>query len=213
MEEIYKECIKIPGYTDIRELRFLYHWAKTLLEKRKYLKIVEVGSFWGRTAALFSLVDENRVTVYAIDSWSGYCTDIYNFLKKNKNEISNINEYFKYLIQTNIPIENAKNCIENFKFYTRNYKNIIPVKAYSPHDFYNKWNEEIDIFFLDASHKNPNDWENIEFWMKFIRKGGILCGHDYNTLHFPDVVSNVEKLKKILNQNPEIVYSLWKFDL
>lgn len=40
----------------------------------------------------------------------------------------------------------------------------------------------LDLIFIDAGHGYPNCLEDIAIWKPKIRKGGIICGHDY----FPD---------------------------
>jgi predicted O-methyltransferase YrrM len=40
--------------------------------------------------------------------------------------------------------------------------------------------ESIDIVFIDAEHCQPGVEEYVESWKSKVRKGGILCGHDYN---------------------------------
>lgn len=57
----------------------------------------------------------------------------------------------------------------------------------------------IDLLFIDATHHNPNDLEIIEYFLPFIKKGGIISGHDY-FVDYPDVVANVRLLEERLNQ-------------
>ena len=60
-------------------------------------------------------------------------------------------------------------------------------------------NIPIDLFFLDASHTNPSDWEILEYFIPFIKTNGIICGHDYDENQFPDVVENLKKLELLFN--------------
>jgi len=75
------------------------------------------------------------------------------------------------------------------------------------------------MIFIDTLHKNPSDWDTIEYWMIRLKQGGILCGHDYYTIErdgfvsFPDVNENVSRLEKLLEQ-PVTLYqwsSIWSF--
>lgn len=40
--------------------------------------------------------------------------------------------------------------------------------------------EHLDFCFLDADHSYKGVSEDIEAWLPKVRKGGILCGHDYD---------------------------------
>jgi hypothetical protein len=69
-----------------------------------------------------------------------------------------------------------------------------------------------DIFFIDTAHTNPGDWDIIQYGLKNLKSGGLLCGHDYST-DWPDVVENVKKLEDMLGQNATLYpeTSLWSF--
>ena len=102
------------------------------------------------------------------------------------------------------------------KFYenTADIPNIRPVVQVCPYFKYSKYiGEPADIFFLDALHINPNDWNNILFGLRNINSGGLLCGHDYGDADWPDVTVNVKKLEEML-ETPVTSYpgtSLWSF--
>ena len=70
----------------------------------------------------------------------------------------------------------------------------------------------IDLLFIDASHLNPNDIDIIEYFLPFIKSGGILSGHDY-LLEYPDVITNVRILEERLNQKVTnaLGTSIWAF--
>jgi hypothetical protein len=76
-------------------------------------------------------------------------------------------------------------------------------------------NQPIDLFFLDGRHQNPEDIDAINYFLPLIKKGGILCGHDYYPIerHTPDIIDNVRELEDRLNQ--KVVHpkgtSLWMF--
>ncbi len=80
---------------------------------------------------------------------------------------------------------------------TKHFPNIIPIKGVCP-ILLDYPGDMIDIFFNDATHYNPYDWNNIEFFRKFIKPGGLLMGHDYNKNSYPDVVENAHRLEKEL---------------
>jgi len=44
-----------------------------------------------------------------------------------------------------------------------------------------------DVIFIDADHSYESAKEDMRLWLPKIKKGGILCGHDYGK-HYPGVV-------------------------
>lgn len=155
-------------------------------------KIVEVGSMHGRSAYCLATSSPTS-TIYCFDYWPSN-------MVKTADDIIRANSLDLFL-------KNTEDC-----------KNIIPNKIIWPNAA--TWDgEPIDLFFLDASHVNPNDWECIEYWLPKIKSGGIICGHDYYTteyggiIHYPDVVENARRLEKILNK-PVTLYKrscMWSF--
>ena len=96
-------------------------------------------------------------------------------------------------------------CIDHFQYMdefinnTREFVNIIPLKGDSPNGIEYP-GDPIDIFFLDAAHSNPSDLLNIDYFLPFIKPGGLLCGHDYADCRYPDVMTNVRTLEEKLGQ-------------
>lgn len=41
------------------------------------------------------------------------------------------------------------------------------------------WPWPVDLVFIDAAHDYESVVQDIELWSKHVRKGGILCGHDF----------------------------------
>lgn len=50
----------------------------------------------------------------------------------------------------------------------------------------------IDMVFIDGNHDYNNTSMDIKAWLPKVKKGGVLCGHDYNTKHFA-VIKAVDK--------------------
>jgi hypothetical protein len=163
---------------------------------------VEVGSLHGRSSYQIASTIY-RGTLYCIDNWAGWK------LKSKFTEQQNKKH--------NFPLEGSECNLETFLQNTKDCKNIIPIKGNSPNIVKN-WSQPIDFLFLDGSHYNPNDWNNIEFWLPKIKPYGILSGHDYrplSTTAYPDINENIDKLEKMLNQkvkNPTGT-SIWYFEL
>lgn len=111
-------------------------------------------------------------------------------------------------------------CLDRFDDYfypdfqenMKNFTNVTAIKCDVPYNMDGWVNQPIDIFFLDGLHTNPHDLHTLNYFLPLIKKGGILCGHDYNS-RWPDVTTNVQLLESLLNK-PVTNYpksSLWSF--
>lgn len=88
------------------------------------------------------------------------------------------------------------------------FDNIVFVEGYSP-ECISDWNLEIDLYFEDGDHGNPNLYKNLEFWSKFVKVGGYLVAHDYCD-DCPSVIEEIDKMiginwKKVLEDRRLIV--------
>lgn len=112
-----------------------------------------------------------------------------------------------YCLDKNITTELVAN--------TNDISNIITIEAIVPYNMGSWVDQPIDLFFLDGRHQNPFDIDTINYFLPLIKKGGILCGHDYYPIekHTPDIIDNVRALEERLNQ--QVVHpsgtSLWMF--
>lgn len=158
---------------------------------------VEIGSLHGKSAAIIAQAIPLG-TLYCIDLWDE--RDLYN------GKFSDL-----IVEQHNLPRRGMRNSLELFREYTKNYNNIQAIKGTSPYCVKN-WHQSVDFVFLDAGHTNPNDRDNIDFWLLKIKPGGLLIGHDLKP-QLPDVQKNVKYLSNLLNQDPVIVKTLWSFKI
>ena len=163
---------------------------------------VEIGSLHGRSSYEISKAI-NKGVLYCIDNWGGYDSYCDRF---SDSEIKKLN----------YPPKGSLCTLEFFLENTKDCKNIITIKGNSPNVVKN-WDKQVDFVFLDAMHKNPSDWDNIEFWISKIKSGGLLSGHDYfpKRNQWPDVHDNVIRLEKQLGKkviNPQNT-SIWYFEV
>ena len=147
---------------------------------------IEVGSMFGRSAACWATHAPDSAIIYCIDSWHSCYTQEHSYS-------------VEVCLQNKFPISGKQyNLLAEFTNNTKFFPNIKMIQGHCPSQ--TLWdNINIDLFFLDAGHTNPNDWEIIEYFLPFIKSGGIICGHDYHENNFPDVVENVSKLEKMFN--------------
>jgi len=161
--------------------------------------IVEVGSMFGRSATIWAQSNPT-VTVICIDTF------IENYHSRHDIdwEICHCHKF---------PLNGITyNLYEEFQKNTQHYDNIKIIRGYSPQNI-QYTGQAIDLFFLDAGHSNPNDWDNIEFFLPYIKSGGKICGHDYDKI-FPDVIDNVERLEKMLGKTVTVFKntSIWMIE-
>lgn len=159
---------------------------------------VEVGCFLGRSSVEISQAI-NKGKLYCIDSWRGW-------------EVTK-GKFFQDQYEPDI---GTKNTFDQFKENTKHCLNIETIQGQSPGCVWNTWKSPIDFLFLDASHCNPNDMNNIKFWLPFIKKGGTLSGHDYIPFKphiWPDVIENVKWLEGELGTQVKKSDSIWYFQL
>jgi predicted O-methyltransferase YrrM len=81
---------------------------------------------------------------------------------------------------------------EAFQRFTADCGNITIVQGPSPAAYTDP--TPVDLFFEDATHKNPVVADNLEHFARLLKPGGILCGDDFST-SFPDVIAEVVKLQ------------------
>jgi len=190
----------IRGWMTEHELSVLEGWAAELSENST---IVEVGSFYGRSAYCFATSTSPGTNVYCFDRWYGDVApadiDKFSIEVRNKN---------------GFPLPGMVNSMENFLNNTSELKNIIPQRVENYQGI--KWEHGriVDLFFIDAAHFNPSDWEYITFWMQYVKPGAYICGHDYykDSRIFEDINNNVRELERIFNTTAETYTgtSLWR---
>ncbi len=78
----------------------------------------------------------------------------------------------------------------------------------SPYDL-GWWSETMDFVFEDSSHANPQLTDNLWFWWKHLRSGGIMAGHDYGNRHYPDATTAVQAFSAVIGVRFDVVSNIW----
>jgi hypothetical protein len=173
------KAYSVPGLTSKKDLDILYEWARTVPENGV---IVEIGSFFGRSAVAFAEGAYPSAKIHCIDyfqDWTCQTKEIW-FLPDS--------DFWKAGKLYNKEQEFLKN--------TKDYPNITLLKLEDKQIVYPYIGSQIDLLFIDAAHTNPSDLKNIIYFKDFMKKDGLICGHDYRD-NYPDVVTNVKLLEKI----------------
>jgi len=64
--------------------------------------------------------------------------------------------------------------------------------------FYSNTNK-FDLIFIDGLHDEESVDRDIHLWTPKVRKGGIICGHDYQNRRFPGVKKAVDRYYDEMN--------------
>lgn len=188
----------IPGYLSMSDIIVL----NALLEP--YANVgtigIEVGSLHGKSSYTIAKTI-NPGILYCIDPWDNF--ESYDTAHEKIIEFSSF------------PRKGTKNSLDFFLENVKECKNIYTIQGRSPQCVL-QWTKPIDFIFLDGLHQNPNDRENIDFWITKIKKGGLLIGHDYYTNGlYRDIKENVEYLEHRLKKKARtfIRSSIWCFQI
>jgi len=178
----------IPGQMTEGELRGIEELARRVPSGGS---IVETGSLYGLSSYTWATSVEPSVTVYCIDPW--------------------IREpWIIQMVENQVP-----NCprfsLRAFQHYTKSCTNIVPIVGYSPQDM-SGWEEPVDLFFDDSMHHNPFFRRNLRFWLRKMRPGGIMCGHDYCS-EWQDVIAEVDQLAREIGVDVHTRERLWWVEL
>lgn len=179
--EYIEQHNKIPGYVSLPCLNRL----NFLLESYNTPNTVgmEIGSMHGRSSWLISKTIKSG-KLFCVDVWQG-------------NDTYNPNLSVENALRWNYPPKGTVNTKEQFLSNTSDCKNIIAIHGVAP-DVLADWNTPLDFIFIDAIHNNPDNKILIEFGLKWVKPGGLLCGHDYCN-DWPDIVENVSMLENLFN--------------
>lgn len=140
-------------------------------------KIAEVGVWKGHTCRYILREIGNKIDSYwAIDRW-----DVLNPVEKY-----------------------GRMCKLSYEDWTAMYKRVCEDMLWFPSlhvarlssdevvDF--MWDGYFDLIFIDADHYYDPVVRDIKVWISKVKKGGILCGHDYGTGRHPDVKRAVDEI-------------------
>ena len=159
-----REIIRL-AFNDWRESYFVTDY---LIKKNKVKFFIEIGVFEGRRCE-YLLYKNPNLKVTAVDPWKVGSDSWYkdqlkldDLYEKTINNLSGFGNRVSILKKTSLE---ALKEIEDFS---------------------------VDMVFIDADHTSPAVDFDIENWYKKVKVGGILSGHDYGHVRWPDVKNAVD---------------------
>lgn len=153
------KALRIPGWMSLEELEWLADTAN------RYIKIVEIGSYLGRSTR--AMADNTPGWVIAIDDWKGP-RDV---LLEDRSTL-----YEQFMQNMNGLIESGK---------------VIALRQDHGQAPPERFVEAPDMVFIDGSHEYADVKRDISFWKPKVVAGGMICGHDVN---FPGVKQAIDEL-------------------
>jgi cephalosporin hydroxylase len=176
----------------IPEIDLLLDIAETLPQNPV---IVEIGTYLGGTTVLLAEA-RSDATITTIDC----CNHGDNWIEPYGEYVQN------YIVEQVLKDKVSKQHLLN---NVGRFNNIHFIEGYSP-ECASDWNKEIDLYFEDGDHENPNLHKNLMFWSKFVKVGGYLAAHDYDDIRSHDVVTEINELigngwEKVSQQDSLIV--------
>lgn len=142
-------------------------WLATQARSHKF--IVEFGSLHGRSTR--AMADNNDGKIWAVDPWAG------DYYQEDGNTIPISTYVMPYFIQ------NLKDHIDT--------GHVIPVRQFS---YYFSSHCIMDMVFIDGDHRYETVVRDIKKADELLRKGGLICGHDYGHPNWPGVKQAVDEL-------------------
>jgi len=192
--------LRIPGWMPESELKTIERLAFTI---PKHGKMVEIGPFCGRSSWCWSKSADPTVKVTCIDIWNPQEHPYQPPTQIKPERGKGVKPDFGVAERH----EQTRGTLENFRWYTRNCPNIVPLQGRSPYDF-KDWSEPLDLVFLDGVHHNPIFWDDLNFWFWKVVPGGICCGDDFARTH-PDVIWGVQDFAKIHGLTFLVIGRIW----
>jgi hypothetical protein len=150
--------------------------------------IIEIGSFLGGSASILSSSNPD-CNIFSIDL----------FEKKQPLTVKSKQDLWDGRVKLAFGdiVPRTKERVENLN---KSFKNVKFTQGHSPEEFFD-WNLSVDMYIEDGDHRLPTVKDNLFFWTKMVKSGGLIVCHDYRPIlplghenRFIDVEKSVESL-------------------
>ena len=167
-----------PGYNNLWfGLVFSVDWMFREIFKTGDLKLLEIGVYKGESTSVFAssgIFDK----IFCIDPFEG-----------KEEAIEELNDDWK-TVKT------------QFYTNTRHWDNISLHQNYS-YNIHDKFpNESFDVIYIDGDHSYNSVIRDLKLYMPKLKKGGIICGHDYSDPH----PQTKEAINDFFGKEPEMLF-------
>ncbi len=128
----------------------------------------EIGVYTGRySESLCQRIPS--LMLYCIDPWDVYETKVEDPHAQDKEQAQ-----YNY--------KRTKERLSKYNCVIIKKTSMEAIKDFEP--------ESLDFVYIDANHDEDHVREDVENWVKIVKKGGIVSGHDYG--HWKDETRNLE---------------------
>ena len=159
----------IDAHISEAEALVLYRQAAALEYNSR---ILEIGSFKGGSAvAMASAALERNHVIYCIDPWSTHKKEGVN---TSENSFD-MGIFAEFKMNTSF----AGGAVRPLNGYSQDFKEILPDSFF-------------DMIFIDGAHDYHSVKSDLLLSMRCLKKGGLLCGHDFHSMG--------EGVKKAVNE-------------
>ena len=130
---------------------------KKIIKENNYKTIVEVGTYRGQFAKHLYETEPNEL--HLIDPWNKFDKEVFSdYTQYDQNKWDSLHENVKA------------------KF---NYDNVFVHRLTSEEGVKMFMDSTIDLVYIDGNHAYDFVKQDLNLWLPKIKKGGMLCGHDY----------------------------------
>lgn len=165
--------LNIQGWMDESNERGL----ENLINRLNPKKIIEIGTWLGKSAIFMAKKVSKNSKVFCIDRWVPH---------KDISYIEACKPYLKICYE-----QFLSNCI-----HSQVTDIIVPMKMVSM-DALKYFESDIDVIYIDGSVAEEDVYNDVTKWWEKLSVGGIICGDNWNK--FFSVVLGIKKAAKDLN--------------
>lgn len=140
-----------------------------LFKELDYRKGAEIGTARGSNARTLK-TNNPECELYCIDAWELY-DGMHDFTDQ-----SQLNEFYAAA-----------------QHRLKKYDGVHFIKAFSMEGLKHFDDNSLDFVYIDANHELPYVTEDIFYWSKKVKSGGIVSGHDYLDTKRPDGLVHVNE--------------------
>ena len=130
--------------------------------------LIEIGTFYGDSAIVFSEYFRNVVTIDPFDSSVGGIAAIIDMQELYRRTNQRLADYDNITLLRGLSIDIAKRYVNN----------------------------SVNIVYIDGLHTYEGVKSDTDAWLPKLKKNGWLCGHDYRPTKFPGVVQAIDEVRK-----------------
>lgn len=143
---------------------------------------VECGAWLGASSSYLCDIAKDRINVYIVDTWKGSETEL-----NGSHTLATQTDIYKIFLDN----------MGNRKFTPIRKESLEAVKEFE--------DESCDVVYIDMDHRYEQTKNDIINWIKKVKQGGYLAGHDYCN-SWPGVIKAVNETLgleniKIMDEN------------